>query len=164
VILKPLLPVVLGSRGAVQTAPQAKPGGTMSVLEFHQSTGGSEVKLFSFVVMVIWLVAVPATCKDKPKTYQTGKLLDMTVEDVSRRTAIIGGMAAPIPGRLYVFRIRLEDLVYVAEYKANKLSYKPDWVVNDPIELRLGNEAKMFLKRPDGKELEVVVVKKVRPE
>ena len=122
------------------------------------------VKLFSLVVLMIALVAVPATSKDKPKTYQTGKLLDVSVEDVSRGTAIIGGMAAPIPGKLYIFQIRLDNLVYFAQYKAGKLSYRPDWVVNDPIELRIGNEGKMFLKRPDGKELEVVVIKKVRQE
>ena len=53
-------------------------------------------------------------------------------------------------------------LFYFAEYRAGKLSYKPEWVVNDPIEFRFGKEDKAFLKRPDGKELEVVVVKKVR--
>lgn len=104
----------------------------------------------------------PAISKDKP-AYQTGKLLDVAVQDVSRGTAIIGGMAAPIPGKLYVFQIQFDSLVYFAEYRAGKLSYKPDWVVNDPIELRLEKDNKMFLKRPDGKELEVAVVKKVRP-
>jgi hypothetical protein len=103
-------------------------------------------------VMVIASVAVPA--KDKPKNYQTGKLLDVTVEDVNRGIGVVGGMAAPIPGKLYVFKIQLEDLVYIAEYKAGKLSYKPEWIVNDSIELRF-DKAKMFLKRPDGKELEV---------
>ena len=122
------------------------------------------MKLFSLVILVIALVAIPATSKDKPKTYQTGKLLDVSVEDVSRGTAIIGGMAVPIPGKLYVFQIRLDSLDYFAEYKAGKSGYKPEWVVNDPIEVRLGDETKMFLKRPDGKELEVVVIKKVRQE
>ena len=105
---------------------------------------------------------ISANAKDK-KTYQTGKLLDLAVQDMSRGTAIIGGMAAPIPGRLYVFQIQLDDLVYFAEYKAGKLSYKPEWIVNDPIELRLEKDGRMFLKRPDGKELELTVIKKVRP-
>jgi hypothetical protein len=61
-----------------------------------------------------------AIAKDKPKAYQEGKLLDLTVEDVSRGSAIIGGMAAPIPGRLYVFRIQLGGLVYMAEYKGRE--------------------------------------------
>ena len=115
------------------------------------------------VLGVFVLVGAPAISKDKP-AYQTGKLLDVSVQDVSRGMAIIGGMAAPIPGKLYVFQIQLDSLVYFAEYRAGKLSYKPDWVVKDPIELRLEKDNKMFLKRPDGKELEVLVVKKVRLE
>jgi len=73
-------------------------------------------------------------------------------------------MAAPIPGKLYIFQVQADNLVYFAEYKAGKLSYKPEWVINDPIEFRLGKDDKMFLKRPDGKELEVVVDKRVRQE
>jgi len=106
-------------------------------------------------------VSIVAPCKDKP-VYQTGKLLDVTVQDASRATAIIGGIAAPVPGKLYVFQIQSDSLLYFAEYRAGALGYKPDWVVNDPIEFRLGKENKMLLKRPDGKELEVAVVKKVR--
>jgi hypothetical protein len=75
---------------------------------------------------------------------------------------IISGLAAPIPGKLYVFQIQLDDLVYFAEHRAGKRSYKPDWVVNDPIDLRFGKDNRMFLKRADGKELEVLIVKKVR--
>jgi hypothetical protein len=102
-----------------------------------------------------------ATAKDKPP-YQTGKLIDLSVQDVTRGILVVGGMAAPVPGKLYVFQIQVEDLVYFAEYRAGKRSYKPGWIVNDPIEFRFGRENRMFLKRPDGKELEVVVVKKVR--
>jgi hypothetical protein len=125
--------------------------------------------LYSMIAAVIVTsfvaaVSTSANSRDNPKLYEKGTLLDVAVEDVSRGTAIIGGVAAPIPGKLYVFQIRLDNLVYFAEYKAGKLSYKPDWVVNDPIEVRLGNEGKMFLKRPDGKELEVVIIKKVRPD
>jgi hypothetical protein len=104
-----------------------------------------------------------AVAKDKP-SYQTGKLIDLSVQDVTRGIGVIGGMAAPIPGRLYIFQIQFEGLVYFAEYSAGKLSYKPDWIVNDPIEFRLGKDDKAYLKRPDGKELEVVIVKKARPE
>jgi len=115
------------------------------------------------ILAAIALVSGVAAAKDKP-TYQTGKLIDMSVQDVTRGIAVVGGIAAPIPGKLYVFQIQLDSLVYFAQYGAGKLSYKPDWIVNDPIEFRLGKEDKAFLKRPDGKELEVVIVKKVRQE
>jgi hypothetical protein len=41
-------------------------------------------------------------------------------------------------------------------------SYKPEGIVN-PIDLRF-NKNKMFLKRPDGKDLEVVVIKREHPD
>jgi|SRR5580700_10946995 hypothetical protein len=105
----------------------------------------------------------PAVAKEKVRTYQTGKLLDLQVQNVSRGTAVIGSMAAPIPGLLYVFEIQCDDLLYYATYSAGKLSYKPDWIVSDPIDFRLEKDA-MFLKRSDGKELEVRVVKRIRAE
>ena len=113
------------------------------------------------VVAIICIAASPVGAKDSPRTYQTGKLLDLQVQRVSRGVAVIGSMAAPIPGLLYAFQIQCDDLVYFATYPAGKLSYKPDWIVNDPIDFRPDKGA-MFLKRPDGKELEVRMVKKVR--
>jgi len=121
------------------------------------------VKAALAVLAVCVSVSIAVGGKDKP-VYQTGKLLDVTVQGVSRGTAIIGGIAAPVPGKLYVFQIQSDSLVYFAEYRAGALNYKPDWVVNDPIEFRLGKENKMLLKRPDGEELEVAVVKKVRQQ
>ena len=115
------------------------------------------------VIVVLLSVCVAASSKDKP-SYQIGKLIDLSVQDITLGVGVIGGMAAPFPGKLYVFQIQQDDLVYFAEYKAGKLSYKPEWVVNDPIEFRIGKEEKAFLKRPDGKELEVVVMKKVRQQ
>jgi hypothetical protein len=52
-------------------------------------------------------------------------------------------MAAPIPGLLYVFQIQCDDLTYFATYSAGKLSYKPDWIVDDPIPNNL------FLRNPN---------------
>ena len=132
--------------------PAKKPG-TKSLIR--------TIKAVPAILLVSLSMTVFSKSKEKP-SYQTGKLLDVSVQDVSRGTAIIGGMAAPIPGKLYVFQIQLGDLVYSAEYRAGKMSYKPDWVVNDPIDLRFGKDNRMFLKRADGKELEVLIVKKVR--
>jgi hypothetical protein len=53
---------------------------------------------------------------------------------------------------------------HFAEYRAGKLSYRTDWVVNEAIEVGLDKGGRMFLKGSDGKELQVLVVKKVRPE
>jgi hypothetical protein len=115
------------------------------------------------ILLAVMSLASPFAAKEKP-SYQTGKLIDLAVQNVTRGIGVIGGIAAPIPGKLYTFQIQFEDIVYFAEYRAGKLSYKPDWIVNDPIEFRFGKEDRAFLKRPDGKELEVVIVKKVRQQ
>jgi len=111
---------------------------------------------------VLFLIAT-SLAKEKP-SYLTGKLLDVTVQDVTRGIGIVGSMAAPIPGKLYTFQIQSGGLVYFAQYSAGTLSYRPEWIVNDPIEFRLGKEDKMLLKRPDGKDLEVMILKKVRQQ
>jgi hypothetical protein len=148
--------------------PSSQGGRHCRCKECHRNTASKrravmrQIKAAVGTVVAVFLLMVdPAFSKDKA-TYETGKLIDVDVRNVTRGTAIVGGMAAPIPGRLYLFQIQSQDLTYFAEYQAGKLSYKPDWVVNDPIAFRLAKDNRMFLKRPDGKELEVVVVKKVR--
>jgi hypothetical protein len=151
------------------THPPSQGGKHCRCKECHRNAAATrralsrQVKVALAALTVCLSLSVASPCKSK-SVYQTGKLLDVTVQDASRGTAIIGGIAAPVPGKLYVFQIQSDSLVYFAEYRAGALSYKPDWVVNDPIEFRLGKENKMLLKRSDGKELEVEVVKKVRPE
>jgi len=115
------------------------------------------------ILFALWLITTPAQSKDK-RIYETGKLLDLAVDNVNSGTAIVGGMAAPISATLYTFQIQSNSLVYFVQYKAGSLSYKPIWIVNDPIEFRLGKDSRMYLKRPDGKELEVAVVKRARSE
>jgi hypothetical protein len=117
--------------------------------------GATRIRAAISVISVLTCFVI-AFAKENP-SYQTGKLIDLSVQDVTRGVAVIGGMAAPIPGKLYVFQIQSEGLVYFAQYSAGKRSYKPDWIVNDPIEFRLGKDDKAYLKRPDGKELEVSV-------
>jgi hypothetical protein len=53
------------------------------------------------------------------------------------------------------------DLVYFAQYTAGARTDRPNWVVNDPIAFRFEKE-KMFIKRPDGNEVEVWLAKTVR--
>jgi len=80
---------------------------------------------------------------------------------VDKGTAIIGNIAAPIRGISYVFQIQVGDLLYVAQYTAGIHSDRLNWIVNDPVKLRFEKDL-MFLKRPDGREVEVWLVKTVR--
>ena len=115
-------------------------------------------------VTVLATFSVSAMCGNKP-TYQTGKLLKIGVQDVKAPASTGQVLQLPIGGvvgRAYVFEIELDNLTYFVEYFDERVSYKPDWAVNDPIELRLEKGNRMLLKRPNGKELEVVVLKRVR--
>jgi hypothetical protein len=114
-----------------------------------------------FALLLVILLGNPASAKDSQKTYVTGKLLDLTVQPVDKGTAIIGNIAAPIRGISYLFQIQVGDLVYFAQYTAGTHADRPHWIVNDAIDLRFEKE-KIFLKRPDGKEVEVWLAKTVR--
>src|ERR1039458_5126941 len=113
-----------------------------------------------FALLLVILLGNPASAKDSQKTYVTGKLLDLTVQPVDKGTAIIGNIAAPIRGISYLFQIQVGDLVYFAQYTAGAIADRPHWIVNDAIDLRFEKE-KIFLQRPDGKEVEVWLAKTV---
>ncbi len=114
-----------------------------------------------FASLLVMALSNPASAENTPRTYTTGKLLDVTVQPVDRGTAIIGNMAAPIRGMSYSFQIQVGDLVYFAHYTGGALSDSATWVVNDPIDFRFEKE-KMFLRQPDGKEVRVWLAKTVR--
>jgi len=79
-------------------------------------------RLKALVSTSLLLALVSGHAKDKSNIYETGKLLDMSVTEVTKGIAVIGGLAAAIPGSLYMFKIQLGDLVYFAEYKAGRLT------------------------------------------
>ena len=114
-----------------------------------------------FALLLVVASANSASANDTSKGYVTGRLLDLTVQPVDKGTAIIGNIAAPIRGISYLFQIQVGDLVYFAQYTAGARADRPNWVVNDPIALRFEKD-KMFIKRPDGKEVEVWLAKTVR--
>jgi hypothetical protein len=72
--------------------------------------------------VLLWFAIFPAIAKEKPKSYQTGRLLGLQVQNVNRGTVVMGSMATPLPGLLYVFQIQCDDLIYYATYSAGKLS------------------------------------------
>ena len=105
-----------------------------------------------FLVVVIVLAVISAAAESK--SYQTGKLLDVEVKVYDNDRA-----------DYYYITVQLGQMTYVGEYRAAFLwSYEPkEWVVNDPIEVRFEKD-KMFIKRPNGKELKTKVVKRIRTE
>jgi hypothetical protein len=110
--------------------------------------------------IAIWVLVIPAQGADQ--AYVTAKLSNVDVTDMSA-TLDIPPMTVPIPlGVMYQFTIEGDDITYLAgcTSKARK-GYAAEWVVNDPVQFRI-DKYKIFLKRPNGKELRLGLVTKVR--
>ena len=88
-----------------------------------------------------------------PVEYEMGKLVD--VQPNSRDIYF---------GSTY-FMVQLKDMIYQGEYvRRSRLQYKfkpDDFVVNDPIEVRIIKK-NMFIKRPNGREIKTKIVRKER--
>ena len=129
------------------------------------------------LLAVLMLCLAASSLAESPKEYQKGTLLDMGYQTQAitsyfnqayatgnRHEAYGYGSSTPVTRRYkdYNFIVRLGDILYQTEYSAKYLwSYKPEWIVNDEIEVRLDKD-KMFLRKPDGKELKTSIVNRVR--
>ena len=61
----------------------------------------------------------------------------------------------------YFITVQLADMVYVGEYTPAFFGKPGDWVIGDPISVRLdGNN--MYLQKPNGKELKSKIRKRIR--
>lgn len=128
------------------------------------------------VFWAIFLVALPAFAGE-PKEYQKAQLLDMGFQTQAitsyynqgyatgnSHEAYGYGSSTPVTRRFkdYNFIVKLGDILYQTEYSAKYLwSYKPEWIVNDQVEVRVEKD-KMFLRKPDGKDLKTSIVNRVR--
>ncbi len=83
------------------THPPTQGGRHCRCKECHRKTAAKKTaaarKIGSVIsiLAVLLLLSVIATAKVKP-TYQTGKLIDLSVLDVTMGVGVVGGMAAPI--------------------------------------------------------------------
>jgi hypothetical protein len=76
-------------------------------------------------------------------------------------TAVISGIAAPIRGSYLPVSDTARRPRLLAECSGRRLDQKPEWVVNDPIEVRFEKE-KLFLKRAKKGDVELRVIKMVK--
>lgn len=114
------------------------------------------------------LLLIPAA-QARDKTYATGELVKVTISDIVfplNMPPLCQNCAAlqlPLPlGVTYMFEIRQDDNRYVAACTSKaKKSYAADWIIHDPVEYRVEKE-KLFLKRPNGKELRLALLTRSR--
>ena len=103
-------------------------------------------------VLLFGMAAVLASAK--PRTYQTGTLVDVTDSAID-----IGSESFPVPLHICcVLEIRTDDVSYwVAVYKRpEELGVK----IKDSIQFRVDKQT-VFLRRPNGKEVRAKLLKVV---
>jgi hypothetical protein len=119
------------------------------------------------LLVAILLIAIPAQATDR--TYETGKLSNVTITDSTASVTIPpmapNASALVLPLRLGVifhFTIEQKEITFQAGcFSKDKKSYAAEWVVNDPVQFRVEKD-KLFLKRPNGKELRLALLMRVR--
>ena len=109
---------------------------------------------------LLFLLVLPAG--GKVKSYNAGRLTDVALEEISFPVTLYNITTPVSAGTMYRFNVASEGVSYVAVcFSKTKRGYASDWTVHDPVEFRVDND-KLFLKRPNGKELRLLVLTKMR--
>ena len=101
------------------------------------------------------------------KLYQSGKLNEVAIKDMTTTLSIPGGPENfPFPlhmGINYQFQMSTDDnIIYLGScWSKGKKNYGSDWVVKDPIEFRVEKD-RLFLKRPIKGELRLALIGRFR--
>ena len=117
--------------------------------------------------IAVFLLAIPAKSADR--AYLTAKLSKVLAKDIYATANIPpltqngSGLTLPLPlGVMYQFDLDADGITYVAACMSKaKRSYAGEWIVNDPVQFRVEKD-KLFLKRPNGKELRLGLLTRVR--
>ena len=110
-------------------------------------------------VFVFLVLALVVTCFAADKAYQTGKLLDV---DSQLYQKLVGDTT--VTRHQNDLSVQVGDIIYVGECHERKRwsSCRPgNWIVGDPIEVRVDKD-EMYLRKPNGGEVKTRIVKRVR--
>jgi hypothetical protein len=110
----------------------------------------------------ILLLVLVFLAAGKPKSYSSGRLANVSMEDVSIPFTLDKTTIPVSLGTMYKFDIASEGVNYIAAcFSRRKRGFASDWTVQNTIEFRLHDD-KLFLKRPSGKELRVLLLTKTQ--
>jgi len=121
----------------------------------------------TLMLILVLLGGFPsAIAAKREKVYQKGKLVDVQEEHLSPRVAGSGGVVVSRNQTAVSYVVELDGIVYVGERVERGKGVAAsgaEWIIGEPIEVRFEKD-KMYLARPNGKELETKVVKKSRAQ
>jgi hypothetical protein len=110
----------------------------------------------------ILLLVLVFLAAGKPKSYNSGRLANVSMEGVSTSFTFDKTTIPLSVGTMYKFEIASEGVNYIAAcFSRRKQGFASDWTVQNSIEFRVHND-KLFLKRPSGKELRVLLLTKTQ--
>lgn len=113
-----------------------------------------------FPISQILLLVLVLSAAGEQKSYNSGRLANISMEDVSIPFTLDKTTIPVSLGTMYKFDIASEGVNYIAAcFSRKKRGFAADWTVQDTIEFRV-HDYKLFLKRPNGKELRVLVLTK----
>jgi hypothetical protein len=105
--------------------------------------------------VVLLAVVIPSSLVHaSQKAYQTGKLVSVYSPEVQFPLPTTSGQTLNVPMHLvYEFEVQEGDTLYKGYCQPSE--YKPEWKAGDDVQFRL-KQNKIYLKRPNGKELRLV--------
>lgn len=120
-------------------------------------------------VLCLTIVLLVPAAEARDKAYATGQLIKVTMSDnvfpltVQPLCQNCAALQLPLPlGVIYTFEVKEDDIAYVAACTSKaKKSYATDWVIHDRVEYRIKKE-RLFLRRPNGKELRLGLLTRTR--
>lgn len=119
------------------------------------------------ISIAIVILIGSAAAADHP--YMAARLEKVEITDLSTSVTVpplvqnSAGFTMQVPlGVAYKFTLNAGGIVYVAACVSKaKKSFAADWVVKDPVQFRV-DKAKLYLKRPSGKDLRLGLIEKIR--
>jgi hypothetical protein len=105
--------------------------------------------------VLLLAVALPLElARASQKAYEGGKLLSVYSPEVPFPMPLPSGQTLTLSMHFgYRFEVQQGDVVYVGSCQQSE--YRPEWKVGDDVHFRLKKD-KLYLKRPNGKELMLV--------
>ena len=111
------------------------------------------------IILGVAMLMLATLCVAQTVTYRQGTMLDIQPRNAA--SAVHKATDAPPPpgGVTYEITVQLGDMVYVGRYQHQSDYLPSNWVVGQPVEMRVGkHKHRIYLKNVSGKEVALVII------
>ena len=109
------------------------------------------------------LTLLSTACLAEKKSFERGVLVNLVSRQSSSGVYVSGSLALPIDTTVVQFVVKFGDLTITGQRELGPFdkSYLEEFVVGDPIDIRIDND-KLYIKRPNSKEIKTKIVRRER--